>query len=125
MCGALQVSSLARVLEFAARDMDSTTLTSVMPVFVKEWSKLKDLIDGAFGGSSEEKPAIDRDLFKQYLTSLGSAMEELDTDTADAIIEEFGQYGFEPAEQEIIDELAVAVKNLDSDAAAELINKLS
>ena len=57
--------------------------------------------------------------------SLGSAMEELDTDTADAIIEEFGQYGFEPAEQEIIDELAVAVKNLDSDAAAELINKLS
>ena len=125
MCGALQVSSLARVLEFAARDMDSTTLTSVMPVFVKEWSKLKDLIDGAFGGSSEEKPVIDRDLFKQYLTSLGSAMEELDTDTADAIIEEFGQYSFEPAEQETIDELAVAVKNLDSDAAAELINKLS
>ena len=138
MCGALQVSSLARVLEFAARDMDWNTMVSLMPVFEKEWTRLKELLDVAFVSSGTEssnspdeeskeetaKPAIDQNLFGQYLDSLENAMEELDTDTADALIEEFLQYRFETDIQEIIDELAVAVKNLDSEAAKELIAKL-
>ena len=132
MCGALQVSSLARVLEFAARDTDKTTMTAVMPVFEREWLKLKELLDNAFTSVQEEENAsgenggnaIDRDLFAQYLETLGSAMEELDTDTADAIMEELAGYRFEPDEQELIEQLMIAVKNLDIDASAELITKL-
>ena len=135
MCGALQVSSLARVLEFAARDLDKTTLEAVMPVFEREWVRLKELFDAAYSdgseadgagenGSSNDKPEMDRELFVQYLDTLNSAMEELDTDTADPIIEEFANFSFKPEEQELIDELAVAVKNLDSDAASDLIEKL-
>ena len=126
MCGALQVSSLARVLEFAARDIDKTTLVAVMPVFEREWMRLKELLDDAFGAEDKSSggEAIDRVLFDGYLDSLGKAMEELDMDTADAIMEELAKYGFEPDEQEIVDQLAIAVKNLDSDQAAELIGKL-
>ena len=132
MCGALQVASLARVLEFAARDTDKTTMTAVMPVFEREWLKLKELLDNAFTSVQEEENAsgenggnaIDRDLFAQYLETLGSAMEELDTDTADAIMEELAGYRFEPDEQELIEQLMIAVKNLDIDASAELIAKL-
>ena len=135
MCGALQVSALARVLEFAARDLDKTTLDAVMPVFEREWVRLKELFDAAYpdgsetdgpeaNGGSEDKPEMDRELFVQYLDTLNSAMEDLNTDTADPIIEEFARFRFKPEEQELIDELAIAVKNLDSDAAAELIGKL-
>jgi signal transduction histidine kinase/CheY-like chemotaxis protein len=138
MCGALQVSSLARVLEFAARDLDKDTMIAVMPVFEREWQKLKKLLDDAFASEAEKGTAsegsagdvgeadkvIDRGLFAQYLETLGGAMEELDTDTADAIMEELAGYRFEPEEQEIIEQLMVAVKNLDIDASAELIAKL-
>jgi len=138
MCGALQVSSLARVLEFAARDLDKDTMIAVMPVFEREWQKLKKLLDNAFASEAEKGTAsegsagdvgeadkvIDRGLFAQYLETLGGAMEELDTDTADAIMEELAGYRFEPEEQEIVEQLMVAVKNLDIDASAELIAKL-
>ena len=126
MCGALQVSSLAKVLEYAARDIDKTTLVAVMPVFEREWLRLKDLLDDAFAEDEDETQgeSIDQDLFVQYLDILGKAMEELDTDTADNIIKEFSGYKFEPEKKEIIDQLAIAVNNLDSEAAAELIGRL-
>ncbi|MBO4414591.1 MAG: response regulator [Lachnospiraceae bacterium] len=140
MCGGMQASALARTLEYAARDIDKDTLVSVMPVFEREWTQLKERFDMAFseaeagngetGGSAdgavqEEKPAIDRDLFIQYLDNLNSAMEDIDTDTADAVMEELAQYGFEGEEKELLGELAVAVKNLDVDGAAGIIGRLT
>ena len=140
MCGGMQESALARTLEYAASDIDNDTLVSVMPVFEREWTQLKERFDMAFseaeagngetGGSADgavqkEKPAIDRDLFIQYLDNLNSAMEDIDTDTADAVMEELAQYSFEGEEKELLEELAVAVKNLDVDGAAGIIGRLT
>ena len=139
MCGGMQASALARTLEYAARDIDKDTLVSVMPVFEREWTQLKERFDDSFAGTEnkdsaaegsadapvpEEKPVIDRDLFIQYLSNLDSAMEDVDTDTADAVMEELSQYHFEGEEKELLEQLAVAVRNLDADEAAGIIERL-
>ncbi len=137
MCGGLQVSALAKTLESAARDIDRDTLTSVMPVFEREWTKLKELFEANFGSAvsgnagpgggqdgTEEKEAIDRDLLIQYLDNLAAAMDNVDTDTADAVMDELALYSFDEDESKLIRELAVAVKNLDSTETAKIIERL-
>ncbi len=47
--GASHVAGLAKYLEYAARDMDAETIENIMPLFEKEWDRLKQLLDKAFG----------------------------------------------------------------------------
>ena len=49
------------------------------------------------------------------------AMDELDTDTADAIVEELYQYNFDMKASKLLKDLAVAVRNLDIDGTGKLI----
>ncbi|MGN0513027.1 MAG: response regulator [Lachnospiraceae bacterium] len=125
--GALNVSSLARVLEYAARDKDEQTIKGVMDVFVREWLHLKELLGEAFGfGTKNEngsKKTIDNEMFHQYLGILSNAMKELDTDTADAVVEELLNYDYNEDGTRILNELIVAVRNLDIDTSLKLIGE--
>ena len=125
--GALYVSSLARVLEYAARDKDEQTIKGVMDVFTKEWLNLKEMLGEAFGfgtkNENDSKKTIDNEMFHQYLGILSNAMKELDTDTADAVVEELLNYGYNEHGTRILNELIVAVRNLDIDTSLKLIGE--
>lgn len=51
--GAVHQAGLAKYLEYASRDRDIETIKNIMPLFKKEWLKLKSDIDIAFGFASE------------------------------------------------------------------------
>ncbi len=126
MTGALSVSSLARVLEFAARDGDTETIRSVMDVFCREWVRQKELFSEAFGfveADDKEKNAIDAELLQTYLTALGTAMEDLDTDTADNVIEELSGYGYDETETKHLEALKAAVRKLDIEESQRIIGE--
>ena len=123
------------MLELAARDRNRDRIIAVMPVFAQEWRRLKDLLDESFGneegsgetgddGNAEEKTVIDNVMFRGYLDRLKGAMEELDTDVADAVMEELSKYSFDDATNGLINRLSAAVTSLDSDAAYELIENI-
>ncbi|MDD6039161.1 MAG: ATP-binding protein [bacterium] len=124
MFGASSVSALAKVLEYAARDCDMDTIDAVHPIFSRDWTKLKTLIDEAFGfveESDEGKPQLDIVMLKQYLGILAGAMEILDTDTADEIMEELQKYSYDKESKERLNNLAIAVRILDIDKSLEII----
>ncbi len=126
MTGALSVSSLARVLEYAARDRDTETIDRVMVVFSKEWMRQKELFEEAFGFSAadgQEKSPIDPELLETYLNALSTAMQDLDTDTADNVIEELSVYGYDEAGTKYLTELAAAVRALDIDESLKIIEE--
>lgn len=115
MLGALGVSSLARLLEFAARDRDWDTIEKLDSVFGKEWLALENNLRRAYGYAEPVKKGktIEQAMLLQYLELLKKAMEELDTDTADSIMEELQNYDYDEKEEQIFEELAAAVRNLD------------
>ena len=125
MMGALNVSSLAKVLEYAARDHEKSTIASIMDIFVKEWIHLKELLDVAFDWDvvvEKSENTLDPVMLKQYLDMLKNAMENLDTDVADNIMEELEKYSYGDENNQIIKDLAVAVRNLDIDESLQLID---
>lgn len=126
MTGALSVSSLARVLEYAARDADIRTIEQVTEIFCREWMRQKQLFSDAFGfadAGKGEKPPIDPELLQTYLSALLTAMEELDTDTADNVIDELSGYGYDEAGEGYLAELAAAVRKLDIDESKRIIGE--
>ena len=125
MTGALSVSALARVLEYAARDRDTDTIEKVMGIFGREWIRQKALFTEAFGLSGadgDRKPAIDPGLFETYLNALSTAMQDLDTDTADNVIEELSGYGYDETGEKHLAALNAAVRKLDIDESQKIID---
>ena len=129
MCGALQVSALARVLEYAARDNDRQTLDAVMPVFEREWTRQRQLLSDAFstenGSDGSEKEPVDKDRLSEQLDTLDRAMKDLDIDIADEVMEELKRYSYDEREEQLIGQLAVAVMNLDRAQTSEIVRKLT
>lgn len=121
LIGANHVSGLAKYVEYAAKENDLDTIQSLMPVLAKEWIKLKDAIDQAFGleepneaaADAEEKAILDGAELKQCLGFLTEAMDSLDVDRADAIMEELNQYQYDEKQHKLLEQLAAFVINLD------------
>ena len=63
-------------------------------------------------------------MFEGYLDRLEQAMEEFDTDVADAVMEELAGYSFDEGTKKLLAQLSSAVTSLDTEAAADLIRRL-
>lgn len=127
MFGANTVAALARVLEYAAAEQDFARIERMMDVFKSEWLSLKQRVDEAFEfhkeSQNESTETIAKEMLNQYLQALIVAIETVDLDTADSIIEELKKYHFEKIQKEYLDGLTVAVRNIDMEATKELAKK--
>lgn len=132
MIGANHVSGLAKYLEYAAKEADLDTIHRLMPVFSKEWMKLRAAIDEAFGygNSGEEKTAnadgmqvLEKSELKECLSILTAAMDVLDVDRADAVMEELNKYHFDEEQQALLEQLGAHVINMDKYACMEVVDK--
>ncbi|MCR5674608.1 MAG: response regulator [Lachnospiraceae bacterium] len=61
MIGAVTVASLARVLEYAARDSRLDVIDRVHPVFLEEWDSLTERLADAWPGESDASAGQDAD----------------------------------------------------------------
>lgn len=119
MIGALGLSGIAKILEYAARDGDRYTIETLTPVFLKQWFSYKELLGECVKKQEEtrEKTALDKETVLQLLEELEAAMEELEIDVADEKVEELLGFSYSEAIQLSVDKLKIAVKNLDEKEA--------
>ncbi len=125
--GIVPLAGMANVLEYAARDGDEDTIRAMHDVFLRNWFSYKAKLTGIFGiGENEEnkEEITDISVILAYLTVLKNSMEELDVDEADQTMKELEKYRFSEEGEAVLIELASAVKDLDSDGAVELADKL-
>ncbi|MBR4759840.1 MAG: response regulator [Lachnospiraceae bacterium] len=66
----------------------------------------------------------DPEMMIAMLAMLESALEEFEVDEADSIMEKMQSYDFEPEMKGLVKNLNAAVKDLDTEGAAELIGKI-
>ena len=124
MFGALGTSSLAKILEYAARDQDLSTIDSMMDVFRKDWIATKAHLDvafGAYGDDAEGTASISSELLNEKLKKLNEAMAVFDTAVTDEIIAELQSYSYDEKGAKLIDDLASAVRNLDIEGVDSLV----
>ena len=75
-----------------------------------------DEFGACFGEKKEDqdsKEPLDRMMLEQYLAMLDQAIGNLDTDTADEIVEELKKYRYSEEEEKILENIEIAVHNLD------------
>ena len=83
--------------------------------------KMSNTIIKAYEG---EKKAFSASSILEALEPLDDAMEEMDIDTADEIINRLQAYEMPANIKELSDKLAVAVLNLDTEEEHEIVEKM-
>lgn len=125
MIGAVNLSGLAKMLEYAARDNRKDIICSVTPHFLEQWRNYKELLKPCIRMDNDEvKETVDRDTFMELLNSLNQAMDEMDIDMADEIMKKIKQINCTDDCAAVIDGLGAAVINIDSEMVSECIDKI-
>lgn len=124
MIGANQLAGLAQLLENAARDKRTDVIIDLTPVFLEEWYKYKDRLECMVTEKQGLSEMRDPQMILTYLDMLSSALEDMDIDILDAVVEELMGYSYSVDLQEDIRLLKSAVKNLDENAITKLVNKI-
>ena len=123
LIGAAPLSGVARLLEYAARDGNMEVIKSVTPIFLTDWRSYKEKLKNCL--PEEEKQTMeDVSVVITLLEDLCSAMEDMDIDASDEIMEQIRQYEYEEEMQQFVDELSTAVVNLDSEHVTALVEKM-
>lgn len=126
MAGAVSLSGVARILEYAARDGRKEMISNITPAFLKEWRNMKDILRSVAEKrdieEGEEEP--NAALTKELLRLLENAMEEMDVDTADAIMCQLKGFVYRERAAEAVEKLALAVMDLDAEGTMEWSRQL-
>lgn len=121
MIGAVSLSGLAKMLEYAARDGKIDVIENITPVFLQEWGNMKEILKPIVQteDSNENREEPDYELTKELLRLLRNAIEEMDVDAADEIIRQLKRFAYsESIMTEVMENLFLAVTNLDEEQVA-------
>lgn len=126
MIGALTVSSIAKLLEYAARDEKIEVIKKLHSIFLEEWRGLSKHLKAICIEEKDESELIepDEEFIAQELKLLMQAMEEYNVDIADEIIENLSHFRYSNEKKAAFDKIAEAVRCLDADAVKEWVKIL-
>lgn len=123
LIGAMSLSGVAKLLEYAARDERLDTVRNVTPAFLEEWRSYKEKLKPCIP-QEEKRPIENAAMMLDLLERLRYAMEDMDIDTSDELMALIRQYEFPQHMQAMIEALDAAVVNLDSEEAVRLTEEL-
>ena len=124
--GIIPLAGMAKVLEDAAATEDAETIGKLHPVFTKLWLSYKDKLAPLAPEETpeEEKQAFDKEKTDALLRVVREAMEEFDVDRADSAMKELLSFAYPDAMKEKIEQLSVAVTQVDDETAISLTEEL-
>ncbi|MCM1500013.1 MAG: hypothetical protein NC124_16245, partial [Clostridium sp.] len=94
--------------------------------FLQEWAHMKEILEpvSESAKSDEEKKPADYAFTKELLHLLKCAIEEMDVDTADEIMQQLKRFSYpEIIMSEVLEKLSLAVANLDEEQTAVWVDK--
>ncbi len=127
LIGATVLGGMAKLLENAARDGDVDRIEALHDIFLTEWRSYKEKLKVCINEEQKEQKGNAAEqylLVLNYLEMLQTAMQELNMDEMDRIMELLEEFQYSEELQEQIEQLAVFVTNLDSAQGELLIEKM-
>ena len=123
LIGAMELSQSAKELEDASKKNQTDMIVSNTPAFLKDWRSYKEKLAMCIE-TKEKTPVKDITEILNLLQGLTDAMDNLDIDAADSIMNQLRQYQYDAEVQEEMEKLSVYVVNLDADQAQDTIDTL-
>ena len=115
LIGAVALSGVARMLEELAKEQQYESVCAITPVFLQQWKSYEQRLSCfAPQKDEQEKQSFDVGVFVELLPQLDAALEDMDVDTADAIVEKLKSYELPDEVKPLVEQLAAAVMNLDA-----------
>ncbi len=126
MIGAVSLSGFARLLEDFSKKLMIEPVKALTDIFLEEWLSYEDRLSvfKVDEENVESRKKFSSSAILELLSSLDAAMEDMDVDTADEIIKQIQSYEMPDNLKELVEELASAVINLDSQTEHEIVDKL-
>ncbi len=130
LIGATVLGGMAKVLENAARDADIYTIDALHGIFLKEWKgakvALKSVVGTKLAETEQAKETVkDAGMIQQYLEELSTAMEDLDMDEMDRIMDVLNGFYYPENIRMGMERLAAHIVNLDCAQGAVQIEELN
>ncbi len=116
LIGAMSLSGVARLLEYAANDCKVQTIYAVTPVFLEEWRRYKDVLCVCMVKKESEKVAYVPEIFVTYIDKLINAINDMDIEQSDEIMKAINEFDYPVNLKKLIEQLEMAVTNLDTDS---------
>ena len=128
MIGAMSISGVARMLEVAATNCNIDVIEQVTPAFLAEWKsyreKLAPIIEREKKLNNQSTIEVNMDIVKTQLDMLNDAMEDMDIDKADGIVELLKEFAYPEKLNELMEQLYAAVSGIDDAKVAELTKEI-
>ena len=126
MIGAVSLSSFARLLEDFSKKLIIEPIKALTDIFLEEWLSYEERLSvfKVNERNMENEKKFSASAILELLSSLDGAMEDMDIDTADEIIKQIQCYEMPDNLNELIEQLASAVINLDIQMEHEIVKKL-
>lgn len=124
--GAMELSEMAFEMEKAGNARDTELIREKTAPMLELYRSYKSLLQPycVTEEQSVEKRPLDMAVFSDLLAELSDAVDNLDMDEMDRIMQEITAFEFDEARASVVSELKEAAENIDVDACAELIQKL-
>ena len=123
--GIVPLAGMAKILEYAAKDKKIDTIQASTMVFLEEWRSYNQKLKGVFGiGIELKKEVTDVSIIQALIEMVRISMQEMDIDQADQCIHQLQEYQYPDKIDQIMQKLAEAVTNLDSEKTDYLADQL-
>ncbi len=124
LIGAIPISGMAKVLEYAAKNRDIDIIDRLHCVFIKEWREYKDKLSMFDDESNVDKQEGSPDALSVYLDIISEGIEEMDIDKLDDTMAVIKEYSYPSYIEELIEKLSTSVINLDGEESKNIIGEI-
>lgn len=124
MVGAVPLSGVARLLEYAARDGKADTVARITPAFLEEWMALRERLHLWIGKHETEKTEAEPAQILELLSALEGAMTDMNIDMSDEIAAQLHTFRYSELITPLMEKLFLAVTNLDNEQAKHYISEI-
>ena len=124
--GATELASLAADMEKAGNDKNAALIHQHTAYLLEQYLHFDHILAPYFmeqNGSTENQEPIPPETLRQAFENLRSAMEELNMDGMDSVIQDLAPYYYENEQLELYKKLKNAVEELDVDSCASILSE--
>ncbi len=123
LIGAMDLSEMAKELEYAAKDKKIYVIKERHNEFLTTWRGFKDKLSLIVKEAEKEEISDVSEIF-DMLEQLITAVDDMDVEVSDELMKKLMQYDYPEEVSEHISELSSAVVDLDYDTVAEIVEKI-
>jgi len=123
--GAQELAEIAERMETAGNACDAALIHKITPGMLERYISYKDILGPYFTEDTEKQGdgEISVQKLKELFSKMREAMDNLDMDAMEEVIESMARYTYSGEEKEYFEDLKNAVEDIDTEECGEILHK--